>query len=55
MIKQRDRPPHPSWSSGMEANRHGQSGNSAMFVIELVYKADLHAIDAHMGSHVRFL
>ena len=26
-----------------------------MFVIELVYKADLAAIDAHMAAHVRFL
>src|SRR6188474_1700180 len=26
-----------------------------MFVIELVYKADLPEIDAHMTAHVRFL
>jgi uncharacterized protein YciI len=26
-----------------------------MFVIELVYKADLAQIDAHMTAHVRFL
>ena len=26
-----------------------------MFVIELVYKADLSEIDAHMAAHVRFL
>jgi uncharacterized protein YciI len=26
-----------------------------MFVIELVYKADLSAIDAHMAAHMRFL
>jgi uncharacterized protein YciI len=26
-----------------------------MFVIELVYKADLAKIDAHMAAHVRFL
>jgi uncharacterized protein YciI len=26
-----------------------------MFVIELIYKADLAAIDAHMTAHVRFL
>jgi uncharacterized protein YciI len=26
-----------------------------MFVIELVYKADLREIDAHMKAHVRFL
>jgi uncharacterized protein YciI len=26
-----------------------------MFVIELVYKADLREIDAHMGAHVRYL
>jgi uncharacterized protein YciI len=26
-----------------------------MFVIELVYKADLREIDAHMRAHVRFL
>ena len=26
-----------------------------MFVIELVYKADLTQIDAHMTAHVRFL
>ena len=26
-----------------------------MFVIELVYKASLEEIDAHMGAHVRFL
>ena len=26
-----------------------------MFVIELVYKADLSAIDAHMSAHVKFL
>src|SRR5688500_20389817 len=27
----------------------------AMFVIELVYKADLKEIDAHMTTHVKFL
>jgi uncharacterized protein YciI len=26
-----------------------------MFIIELVYKADLQEIDAHMSAHVRFL
>src|SRR5215210_401722 len=26
-----------------------------MFVIELIYKADLTAIDAHMAAHVKFL
>lgn len=26
-----------------------------MFVIELIYKADLATIDAHMAAHVRFL
>jgi uncharacterized protein YciI len=26
-----------------------------MFVIELVYKADLRVIDAHMTAHVKFL
>src|SRR5437899_6458010 len=26
-----------------------------MFVIELIYKADLAEIDAHMAAHVRFL
>jgi uncharacterized protein YciI len=26
-----------------------------MFIIELVYKADLKEIDAHMTAHVRFL
>jgi len=26
-----------------------------MFVIELVYKASLEEIDAHMAAHVRFL
>ena len=26
-----------------------------MFVIELIYKADLEEIDAHMTAHVRFL
>jgi uncharacterized protein YciI len=26
-----------------------------MFVIELIYKADLSRIDAHMAAHVRFL
>jgi len=26
-----------------------------MFVIELIYKADLSEIDAHMRAHVRFL
>jgi len=26
-----------------------------MFVIELIYKADLADIDAHMAAHVRFL
>jgi uncharacterized protein YciI len=26
-----------------------------MFVIELIYKADLKQIDAHMAAHVRFL
>src|SRR3954468_335311 len=28
---------------------------AAMFVIELIYKADLSAIDAHMNEHVAFL
>jgi uncharacterized protein YciI len=28
---------------------------AVMFVIELVYKADLAAIDAHMAAHVMFL
>jgi uncharacterized protein YciI len=28
---------------------------AAMFVIELIYKADLVEIDAHMGAHVSFL
>jgi uncharacterized protein YciI len=27
----------------------------AMFVIELIYKADLTEIDMHMAAHVRFL
>jgi uncharacterized protein YciI len=27
----------------------------AMFIIELVYKADLAEIDAHMAAHVKFL
>jgi uncharacterized protein YciI len=26
-----------------------------MFIIELVYKADLEEIDAHMAAHVRYL
>ena len=26
-----------------------------MFIIELIYKADLGKIDAHMAAHVRFL
>ena len=26
-----------------------------MFVIELIYKADLKQIDAHMGAHMKFL
>ena len=26
-----------------------------MFVIELVYRADLRVIDAHMAAHVKFL
>jgi uncharacterized protein YciI len=26
-----------------------------MFVIELIYKADLAEIDAHMAAHIRFL
>lgn len=26
-----------------------------MFVVELIYKADLPEIDAHMGGHMRFL
>ncbi|HKE46256.1 MAG TPA: YciI family protein [Steroidobacteraceae bacterium] len=26
-----------------------------MFVIELIYKADLEKIDAHMGAHMKFL
>ncbi|HEY3592237.1 MAG TPA: YciI family protein [Polyangiaceae bacterium] len=26
-----------------------------MFIIELIYKADLAEIDAHMGAHVAFL
>src|SRR5262245_37369680 len=26
-----------------------------MFVIELIYKADLSEVDAHMAAHVRFL
>jgi uncharacterized protein YciI len=28
---------------------------AAMFIIELIYKADLAEIDAHMAAHVRFL
>jgi uncharacterized protein YciI len=28
---------------------------AAMFLIELIYKADLAKIDAHMAAHVRFL
>jgi uncharacterized protein YciI len=28
---------------------------AAMFVIELIYKADLARIDAHMTAHVKFL
>jgi uncharacterized protein YciI len=28
---------------------------AAMFVIELIYKADLAEIDAHMAAHVKFL
>jgi uncharacterized protein YciI len=28
---------------------------AAVFVIELIYKADLGEIDAHMSAHVRFL
>lgn len=31
------------------------TGEDAVFVIELVYKADLREIDAHMKAHVRFL
>src|SRR5262245_57992609 len=30
-------------------------GTAGMFVIELVYKADLAEIDAHMKAHIRFL
>jgi len=26
-----------------------------MFVIELIYKAELNRIDAHMGAHMKFL
>jgi uncharacterized protein YciI len=26
-----------------------------MFIIELIYKTDLRAIDAHMAAHVKFL
>jgi uncharacterized protein YciI len=29
--------------------------STAMFIIELVYKAPLEQIDAHMAAHVRFL
>jgi len=32
-----------------------QASWAAMFVIELIYKADLADIDAHMTAHVRFL
>ena len=36
------------------ANRRlGQAG--VMFVIELIYKADLSVIDAHMAAHMKFL
>jgi uncharacterized protein YciI len=31
------------------------ASSSAMFVIELIYKADLAEIDAHMAAHVAFL
>ena len=32
-----------------------QAGKAAMFVIELLYKATLAEIDAHMAAHVVFL
>lgn len=37
------------------SGRRLQEGAADMFVIELIYKADLTAIDAHMAAHVRFL
>jgi uncharacterized protein YciI len=33
----------------------GRRGVGGMFVIELIYKADLKKIDAHMKAHVAFL
>jgi uncharacterized protein YciI len=33
----------------------GTAGASTLFVVELIYKADLSEIDAHMAAHMRFL
>lgn len=32
-----------------------QGKGALMFVIELIYKADLKQIDAHMGEHMKFV
>ena len=34
---------------------YSRSFKRLMFVIELVYKAELRAVDAHMAAHVKFL
>jgi len=41
----------------LDGGRHDQPvvRSGAMFVIELIYKADLAEIDAHMKAHVAFL
>jgi uncharacterized protein YciI len=41
---------HPDW-----AGRRYREYRLFMFVIELIYKADLAAIDAHMPAHMKFL
>jgi uncharacterized protein YciI len=47
-----------AWLRGrpvLEKVLEGWQARSAMFVIELIYKADLSEIDAHMKAHVAFL
>jgi uncharacterized protein YciI len=33
----------------------GAVTSTSMFIIELIYKADLKQIDAHMGAHMKFV
>jgi hypothetical protein len=62
---------HSDWGAGLlPRTRLDNAGNASgdalyatarlgqadgMFVIELIYKADLGAIDAHMAAHMKFL